>query len=482
MKKFIVFNLLFTILFLGNDKAQSIYSSNADSLILASRTYIPDQSLVKKYNPRSPLWLPIVESICLNLALGSFNYLTGSEFARIGPATIKHNFERGWSTDADGFLTNMFAHPFHGSIYYNLARSNGYNYWTSLAVGAIGSWQWEFFMENEPPAWNDWIMTSYGGSMIGEIFYRFSNLILDESATGSERVWREIGAGIFNPGRLFTRLVAGRTSRITNEKLYEKRILLGEISLGGNNVADGTKFKNGSKSMMLAMDVTYGTIFYEKKIKPFDFFRFNLALNLFNIKIQDGMEKQPMFSVFRIYNIFYGKTKRLSDNSRLLWGIFGHYDFLNNSVYNVGGASVGLGIGYKTPPKKSVQYVGILNVAALLMGGANSDFAPEYKVEFLDSARTYNMGPGGHIRMENIIRFSFGSLYLGYSFWWIHTWDGAPGDELIGMFRPQLRIRIYENWYLGFEYLIYHRRGLYDNYENKNMQNNEQRLFVGYGF
>ena len=70
------------------------------------------------------------------------------------------------------------------------------------------------------------------------MFYRFSNLIIDESATGGERVWREIGAGIFNPGRVFNRLITGRTGRVTNEKLYERQPFVGELALGVNNVAD----------------------------------------------------------------------------------------------------------------------------------------------------------------------------------------------------------------------------------------------------
>jgi hypothetical protein len=182
--------------------AQSLYSTRADSLRVLSEPYIPDPALVDSMNPRQPLWIPVVESIGLNLSLGAFNaYVTNSEFAKISFKTVKHNHEVGWFTDADGFITNMWAHPFHGSIYYNTARSSGYNYWTSLGVAAIGSWQWEFFMENEPPAFNDWIMTSFGGSMLGEMFYRFSNQILDESLQGSARFWNELGAGIFNPGR-----------------------------------------------------------------------------------------------------------------------------------------------------------------------------------------------------------------------------------------------------------------------------------------
>ncbi len=468
-------NLFYLIFFIAfqNYYGQFLYSSNADSLIIQNNFTTPDTGLVNRYNPQKPLWVPVVESITQNLLMGSFNYLTGSEFAKIGPSTIAHNFERGWATDADGFPTNMVGHPIQGTIYYNFARSSGYNYWVSLGVASIGSWQWEYFMENEPPALNDQIMTSYGGSLIGEVLYRLSSLIIDESTVGAERFWRELGAGIINPGRLFNRLIYGRTSRVTNNQLYKKDRYLGEIGFGGNNVAEGTNIEEGKKNPMLTLDFAYGRLFKSSKIEPFDFFRFKAAINFGN---------QPLIGQLSLYNIFAGNVISYKNNSKFIYGIFGYFDYLENNVYQVGGTGVGLGIGYKTPFKRSVQFIGTLNAGAILMGGANSNYAVDNNVGFLDSARTYNMGPGALLKAETILRFSFGSLYLGYDFWWIHTWDGAPGDEFIGMLAPKLRIRVYKNWFAGLEYLLYHRFGRYDNLENRNYRNNEQRFFIGYAF
>ena len=63
----------------------------------------------------------------------------------------------------------------------------------------------------------------------------------------------ELGAGIFNPGRLFNRLVYGRTARRISEKLYEKRIFYGEIGLGVSNVGEGTSLSNGKQNCILTM-------------------------------------------------------------------------------------------------------------------------------------------------------------------------------------------------------------------------------------
>jgi len=341
-----IFTILLIVITVQVISSQSLYTTKMDSLLLADSGYVPNQALVDSLNPRKPLWFPASEAIGLNLGLGAFNtYVAKSEFAKISFKTIKHNYETGWSTDADALITNMWAHPFHGSMYYNFARSSGYNYWTSLGIAALGSWQWEFHMENEPPALNDWWMTSYGGSMLGEMFYRFSNLILDESTTGWQRFWHELGAGVFNPARLFNRLISGQATRVTDAKLYEKQPLMGELAAGGNNVAEGLDFDNGKKNLMITLDITYGKLFSPQTVDPFDFFRFYGAFNFGG----EGEDKQPLFGQFRIYNNFYTETSNFSNGSKFLWGIFGHYDFLNNNVYELGGVSAGLGIGYQTP-------------------------------------------------------------------------------------------------------------------------------------
>ncbi|PIQ07838.1 MAG: hypothetical protein COW71_14940 [Ignavibacteriales bacterium CG18_big_fil_WC_8_21_14_2_50_31_20] len=467
--------LIISFIFAVNQNiiGQYLYSSNADTLDVQIEFNNLDLALINKFNPQKPLWIPVVESVTQSFMMGAFNFVTGSEFAKIGISTIKHNFERGWATDADGFPTNMVGHPLQGTVYFNLARSSGYNYWVSLGVASIGSWQWEYFMENEPPSLNDQIMTSYGGSLIGEVFFKLSNLIIDESTVGTERFFRELGAGIFNPGRLFNRLIYGRASRVTNSQLYKKDHYFGEIAFGGNYIAEGTDFESGEKNPMLTFDFTYGRLFKNSKIKPFDFFRLRTAINF---------KKQPLIGQLNLYNIFVGNVISYENKSRFLYGVLGYFDYLENNVYQIGATGIGLGIGYRTQPQKNIQFIGTLNVGSILMGGANSDYAADNNVDFLDSARTYNMGPGALLKAEALLKFSFGSFYLGYNFWWIHTWDGAPGDELIGMLAPKFRVRVYENWFIGSEYLYYHRRGKYADLENRSFKNNEVRIFIGYAF
>ncbi len=474
----IVYLLLLTVsitILPAQEKQNEFTLENKKNFFWRDTTYIPDPDLVQKYNPDKPLWIPFTEALGINIALNLFNnYVTGAPHARISFESIKNNFKGGWDWDADNLITNMWGHPFQGAMYYNFARSSGYGYWTSLGVTAFGSWQWEFFMEIEPPAINDFIMTTFGGAMYGEMFYRFSNLILNESLSGAKRTWREIGAGIYNPGRLFNRLIYGRASRQIDEKLYEIEPNVGEITFGVNNVADKLDFKNGDRNFMITLNYLYGMPFMKRSYKPMDYFDFTTVLNFGG--------KQPGMGQFRIFGIVTGKQKALDNGHRLLWGIFQYIDYLHNNVYEIAGYSVAPGIAYRTPMKNRHTFITNLNIGVMPMGAANSDYAPNYKVEALDSARTYNMGWGASAKASIKWMFPIGSLIFNYSFWWVHTLQGAPGDEYIGILEPQLRFRLTRHWNIGLQYLLYHRRGIYADYDNIDLRNNEQRLFISYRF
>ena len=54
-------------------------------------------------------------------------------------------------------------------------------------------------MENTRPSWNDLVNTTLGGMALGEMEHRLSTVLLDNTATGSERFWRELGGVILNP-------------------------------------------------------------------------------------------------------------------------------------------------------------------------------------------------------------------------------------------------------------------------------------------
>ena len=427
-------------------------------------------------NPKKYLYIPLAETVGSNLGLWSFNkFVTGAGHADISWKTIKRNFSSGFGWDSDALLINQFGHPYQGSMYYNSARSTGYNYVESMTVTGMGSLMWEFFMETEPAAINDFIATTLSGAMLGEMLYRMSSRIIDESVVGKERILREWLAAIVNPFRALNRTFYNRTTRNHSKNIYEREPRNGELSLGMNNVAEGTNLLKGTRNLMLKFDYYYGQPFNRGKHKPFDYFNFHFALNFW--------EQEPIGYVYS-HGFLFGKELTLKHNQKLLTGIFQHYDYISNNIYTIGATSLGWGIVYRFPAVNDAELLSEMHISFILMGGANSAYAEEYLIPGVSSYpyRDYNMGTGLNSKFEGTLSFPWGSLHLGYLGYWIHTLDGAPGDEIIGIFKPKFTYKIKGPWNVGIEYLFYHRQGIYDDYPNIDLQNNEQRLFLSWKF
>jgi len=151
-------------------------------------------------------------------------YVFNADYARISFSTIRHNYNpSSWAWDNDPFQTNQLGHPFHGSIFYNSFRANGYSFWQSAVATAAGSYFWESTAENQAPAPNDFINTTFGGIVLGEMTHRLANKLVNNHRHGFKRQMSEIAATLINPMNGFTRLTNGQWGRVTERT--RRRIL-----------------------------------------------------------------------------------------------------------------------------------------------------------------------------------------------------------------------------------------------------------------
>ena len=158
----------------------NVQSQSIDSLPQRRILYEKTADSVS-YQKKKHFWRAAGEMFDLNVGLWAFDrYVLDGHYARISWNTIKANFKNGFDWDNDHLSTNMFAHPYHGSLYFNAGRANGFNFWQSELFALGGSAMWEMFMESEYPSKNDIIATPIGGAALGEVFYRTSDLVLDE--------------------------------------------------------------------------------------------------------------------------------------------------------------------------------------------------------------------------------------------------------------------------------------------------------------
>ena len=258
------------------------------------------------YERKYPLWKPAIEVVGANAFIFAIDrYLFKYDFSTtVSIESWKRNHREGWEWDTDRFGINFIGHPYSGTLYYNAARSNGYSYFESIPFAIAGSLMWEYYGENTRPSYNDIINTPVNGSFLGEIQYRISSNILDDHKRGSERVFREIAAGIIDPMRGINRLLQGKSRRITRDTIYQKDLLNVTIFGGTRKVNEDKKFWSGTSNPIFNIHVDYGNPFEARVRKPFDYFKLRMEFN-FNLdrKILDNIVGYAILSGKNVYTL-----------------------------------------------------------------------------------------------------------------------------------------------------------------------------------
>ena len=249
---------------------------------------LPDSVYVysdSTYHVKKRPWKAALETFGVNAVVWGFDrYVMNEDFARISLKTIRQNIKTGFVWDNDQFSTNLFAHPYHGGLYYNTARSNGLSFWESAPYSFAGSLMWEFCAEREPAAINDFIATSIGGIALGEVTNRMSLLVLDDSKRGFNRFSREFLGLIISPMRGFNRLISGDMwkHRRAHYKYhdYERLPVKFSIGLGDRYLADDNYLFRGEHTPYVEFNVAYGDAFSKEDTAPYDYFTLGTTFNL----------------------------------------------------------------------------------------------------------------------------------------------------------------------------------------------------------
>jgi Domain of unknown function (DUF3943) len=435
-----------------------------------------------RFNKKYAVWKPALqvvgENVVLNLLDRSVLHL---EFAEVDGHSWNRNLKAGfpwgsgWEWDQDRFGNNFLSHPMMGNFYFNAARSNGYNFLESAPLAFVGSYMWKIFGENGKPEREDLINTTFDGILLGEILYRLSSDILDDRATGGQRVLREIFAGLIDPARGFNRLLQGKCFRRSNTEVYQKEPLNITLFAGVHSINNQSNaILSGSNDVMFNAQLDYGNPFEVRSRKPFDFFRLRAELN-FGVgrKIVDNLTG---------YGILIGKNAQIGKLSILVGG-FQYYDYFDTKSFELSTIAFGGGLFSKLPLSKTSNFYNSIHLAVVPFAGSSVGSVTD-TAQFRDYRFAY--GLEGKIE-SGLTLGKYATISMLYYYYIIHSFDNTGKDELVNgtlgtnyiqILKPRITVTLYKDLSIGLEHNIYLNNHYQNNYPPLHETQTEQRIFL----
>ena len=390
-------------------------------------------------------------------------YIGRYDFAFISTETVRENFRRGFGYDPDTFVVNQSSHPYHGSLFFNAARENGYGFWESSAFTLVGSLIWECCMENTRPSTNDLVNTTLGGMTRGEVAHRLSNMIIDNESTGKTRVIREIAAGIINPAALLNRLLRGEAfKKFENSPDRFPKLIVLSTDLGYRRYQKGAH----QNQSIGTISFLYGDPFEGDMVHPFDSFWVGL----------DASSPGGVFFT-RIEERGLLKAWELTDKSapvRHIVGFSQEYEYLNNASQVFGAQILSGGILSKYRIRESITALTDASIMVLPLAGIRTtDF------ENPETDRRYDYAPGAGARVAGRIYFGGREvLGVGYGVAWAHTVNGSSTNNTLQFLRGVARVPIYGPLGAGAAYSWYSRKTSYPGFFEPRKTQAEWRVFA----
>lgn len=344
------------------------------------------------------------------------------------------NLRHGFVWDNDCFLDDQLAHPYHGSFYHSSARASGFGYWASLPFVAAGSVSWELFGETIAPSLNDLISTTMGGVALGEVSFRLSSLLTGGRPAGRNHIGRELGAFLLSPMASAQGLLSSRAE--------------GLVGPAGVPPAEPAIMAIGRQSGQTFLELTfrYGNPFAPGSLKPYDAFEFRL---------QVSPNASGVVHHVNIAGLLARHTLRSSTRSRLLLGLYQHYDYANLVGLQSSGNSLSAALLYQ----RSLGRRSLLNMSAhaegILLGAISADQGFFWR-------RDYDMGPGVGSRLgASLVRDGREWLRVDGRLWWLHSLHGSGGNHLGTYVRVGAAVPLLGGVGLGGDWTVTSRRSSY---------------------
>jgi hypothetical protein len=381
--------------------------------------------------------------------------------------TIKENLKAGMEWDDNSFNANNFRHPYQGSLYFGAARANGYDYYQSIYFSFAGSWLFEYAGEAHHPSFNDWLNTAVGGIVIGESLFRLSSLVLDNTATGTGRFFRELGGFGISPLRGLNRLFTGEAWTVHANPPDRGPDHIGvDLEAGVRTIGDDnlTNAEKGKAFFKFLFD--YGDPFVEGLEKPFDYFDFGMQLN--------GNNKPRGVGWIGTKGTIIGCDVSKSETVHHFVAAYQHLDYWDNEAFTYGGQSVSASFLSRFMTGSRYELRTELHLNFILLGASRSDY-------FNISGREYDYGPGAGFKFKAVFNQNGRDvLTLANEQSYIHSVNGNQADHFVNITRVKLDFKLKNNLGLGLEYLLYLTRRAYKEFPDVDARSPEIRGYVSW--
>ncbi|HTI61741.1 DUF3943 domain-containing protein [Mucilaginibacter sp.] len=451
--------LLMTFAFPFNGGAQRYFNPYPTHLKDSSYHYLqPD--IPKKHFGRAATELVLAEIVPWTID----RYIRKADYAKISFKTVGHNLSlNNWAWDNDEFQTNQFGHPYHGNYFFNTFRTNGYSFWQSAPAAFVGSYIWETTAENQAPAPNDFINTSFGGIILGEMTYRLSNKIVNNRSRGLKRQASEVLALLVNPVNGINRLLDGKWGKIYgNSTDHDSSRLQVEFDAGLRNFSVNNKspFQNGHFGWYGRIKLLYGDANENFKV-PFT----NIT-----VLTEFGQDDSTKLNIVSVYGSLTG-WKIYGKNNTHLAILSANYDYYHNAAFFFGAQSVKMNLysQFNLPGKFVLNTsfgLGPVLLAAVpdphLYNGRNYDYGPGFAVN-----------AGGRVSFDS--RISLGVNYRGG---WMKTLNGNKSDYFLHAISNEFIYTLLHGFSLAAEAGYFNLHGNYADFDDTDKKYPYVRLSV----
>jgi hypothetical protein len=452
---------LFIVIFLIG--ISSVYAQVTDS----ARSFIWNKKTNIAAN-RNIQSAPVKLVIAHVLPFSVNHYIRREKWADISWQSIGRNLPiSSWEWDRDNFLINQFSHPYHGNLFFNSFRSEGYTFWQSAPAVLASSVLWEIAAENERPSKNDLVNTTLGGLAWGEMTHRLAMRFTHNWRTGRRKNALDLLGIAVDPMNGFSTLISKRRQQ-AQLGVFDTTAIRFELYTGSRQYsrADDRQKNETRREWFTRANLVYGSP--NKAVKtPFGYF---------SVLAELGTSDSALFNIARIGGNLTGWNLRqtpLQSQSLLLML---NYDYYHNTAFSYGMQSIQVNLHSGFQPSANFNFQTEAASNLIFLAAINNQDLFEGK------KRSYDYATGvGLAGVVNLLFYQRIGVRSNFFMAWLHILDGKDANYRIMNAITAFRLMLIRKSFLEYEWGHFQLTGLYTNKTQKK-HNYYKRVSVGYQF